>query len=665
MNGFNPPITPAKIVQEGWRFSIPIYQRLFVWESEQIDRLLEDLWKASTSSSPGESSEPYYIGVITTVEQDDKKGRVFSVVDGQQRLTFLLLFFSDCLARGERVAKSFVVAESFVFVNTSEKDHEELDLRIKFLGRKSDEDDIRHYACGKCDEVGNYNFRQFHERMKVFIEKHKGEWEKRKDAFVLYVYSMTSFLANELNGYSNADLNLYFEKMNSTGRQLSPLDQLKGIFATYASEWNDCFNFEKTRKGAETAREGNLAAGDDKSISVQQYPHKEVVDVDIDKIVNWKGNVSEEPSTNLEAASFARLPMRPEVLALHALQLTLENNNDWKTIVLKMNEAWRRKSDGGDEDEIQIEYSPRYLLDSFNKVFNATGDSSADFAKSYMGNLQAYRDWIDDNIFYLRGELETDGDEGNESSGLKYAFRKLPSQQNQKMLQLQSMLYVSSGERQEWILNAYKDHKSQGFNLFTTLRNHALAKVRDLKIEDLSYSSGMNRIAFWMLDYLLWEDYYENNSRGMQESVTSASVFNGLALTSEEHQAISNYIFRSNRSIEHFRPQNGANGEWTDAKNGCRLLDSFGNLCMISSGFNSTQSDDSTNTKCGRIDDQVKARRLESIKMLIMRKLAGEKKEWTPKQALEHGGVMLKILGFDDELIKNWKAKLALADVER
>ena len=86
---------------------------------------------------------------------------------------------------------------------------------------------------------------------------------------------------------------------------------------------------------------------------------------------------------------------------------------------------------------------------------------------------------------------------------------------------------------------------------------------------------------------------------------------------------------------------------------------------MISSGFNSTQSDDSTNTKCGRIDDQVKARRLESIKMLIMRKLAGEKKEWTPKQALEHGVVMLKILGFDDESIKNWEAKLAIADVER
>ncbi len=641
MNGFNPPITPAKIVQEGWRFSIPIYQRLFVWESEQIDRLLEDLWRASTSSSPSGSSEPYYIGVITTVEQDDKKGRVFSVVDGQQRLTFLLLFFCDCLDRNDAVA----TARQFVFVNQSNTSN--TDLRIRFLGRVTDEKDILCYANlvkssdDKWDNISNYNFRQFHDRMKAFIEKHKGEWEKRKDTFVQYVYSMTSFLANELNGYSNTDLNLYFEKMNSTGRQLSPLDQLKGSFAKYASKWNDCFNFEKAIKEiTEERHKENVGVTGDNSKSVQ---------IDIQGIVGRPSTstVPEEPAPNQESASFARLPMRPEVLALHALRLTLESNEKWK------------------DKACEIDYSPRHLLDSFKKVFRAIGNIGEEFAKAYMGTLETYRDWIDENIFYLRGEMETDGDEENDSSGLRYAFREVSSQQTQKMLQLQSMLYVSSGERQEWILNAYKDHKSQGFNLFTTLRSHALAKVKDLKIEDLSYSSGMNRIAFWMLDYLLWEDYYENNSRGMQESVTSASVFNGLALTSEERQAISNYIFRSNRSIEHFQPQNGANGEWTDEKNGYRLLDSFGNLCMISSGFNSTQSDDSTNTKCGRIDDQIKARRLESIKMLIMRKLAGEKKEWTPKQALEHGGVMLKILGFGDELIKNWKAKLAPADVER
>ncbi|WP_407449849.1 DUF262 domain-containing protein [Fibrobacter sp.] len=662
MNDFNPPITPDKIVKEGWRFSIPIYQRLFVWESEQIDRMLEDLWKASISPSASEPSKPYYIGVITTVEQDDKKGRVFSVVDGQQRLTFLLLFFCDCLTRGERVA------EKFVFVNTTDKDDEELDLRIKFLGRNSDEDDIRHYACGKCDEVGNYNYRQFHERMNVFIEKHKGEWEKRKDAFVQYVYSMTSFLANELNGYSNADLNLYFEKMNSTGRQLSPLDQLKGLFATYASEWNDCFNFEKTRKGAETAREGNLAAGDDKSISVQQYLQKEVVD--IDKIVCWEGNVSEEPSTNLESASFARLPMRPEILALHALQLTLENNNDWKTKVLKMNEAWRRKSNGGGEDEIQIEYSPRYLLDSFNKVFNATGDSSADFAKTYMGNLQAYRDWIDENIFYLRGELETDGDEGNDSSGLKYAFRELPSQQDQKMLQLQSMLYVSSGEAQKWILDAYNDLNDKSDTeekLFDYLKRWALTRLPK-DPNTFTYNPGMNRVAFWVLDYLLWESMWD--VRSLKGKDVDVLFPNGvtLKLSGDQIDAVKRYRFTQNRSVEHLHPQNPPNEseEWKNDRNRNKdaVRNCFGNLCMISQSTNSRLSNEPVDVKFAKIRYALQGHDLQSIKLLLMfAACSGMDSEWTLEKAIEHGKNMLRILGYNDDSINGWKQKLQSSNV--
>ena len=639
MNGFNPPVTPEKIVKEGWRFSIPIYQRLFVWESEQIDRLLEDLWNASNSRNHLPS--PYYVGVVTTVEQDyGKEGRVFSVVDGQQRLTFLLLFFCECRVRGDGAGS----ANAFVFVNSS------TDIRIRFIGRDNDEKDIQHYVRDELNDVKNWNFRQFHDRMEIFIKKHE-DWETRKDDFINYVYENTSFLANELVGYSNADLNLYFEKMNSTGRQLSPLDQLKGLFATYASKWNDCFNFEKTGKENKSAREGNIGAGDDKSIRAQQDCQDE--ECDIDNIVNWRDKVSEEPSTIQQSTSFARLPMRSEVLALHALQLTLESKDDLKRKIMEKNKEWCSKSNDGSEDELMIDYSPRRLLDSFNKVFIAIGDNREEFAKAFMDSLQAYRDWIDDNIFYLRGEMETDGDEGIDSSGLKYAFRDVSSQQNQKMLQLQSMLCVSSGEDQEWIVDAYR-RKCEKSDLFTNLKNHDANLHKLPQISELRYQC-INRYWFWKLDYLLWEDY-ENYRQ------TGKSVFDweSLRLTSEESDAIHCYRFRQNRSIEHFHPQNGASVEWTssaDSNDFCPLH-WYGNLCLISSSFNSQQSDDSVNTKCGRIDDQVQTNTLESVKMLIMRKMAGENKEWTPEKAIEHGKKMLLILGFNDDAINSWEQKL-------
>lgn len=639
MNDFNPPITPDKIVKEGWRFSIPIYQRLFVWESEQIDRMLEDLWKASISPSASEPSKPYYIGVITTVEKDDKKGRVFSVVDGQQRLTFLLLFFCDCLTRGEHVA------EKFVFVNTTDKDDEELDLRIKFLGRKSDEDDIRHYACGKCDEVGNYNFRQFHERMKVFIEKHKGEWEKRKDAFVLYVYSMTSFLANELNGYSNADLNLYFEKMNSTGRQLSPLDQLKGMFATYALEWNDCFNFEKTIKEiVEKRNKENVEVTGNNSKSAQIK--------DIQGILGWRSSVPEESVPNQESASFARLPIRAEVLALHALKLTLEGNENWKGMVN------------------EIDCSPRHLLDSFNKVFRAIDNHGEEFAKAYISTLEAYRDWIDENIFYLRGEMETDGDEGNDSYGLKYAFRKAPSSQNQKMLQLQSMLYVSSGEAQKWILDAYNDLNDKSDTeekLFNYLKRWALTRLPK-DPNTFTYNPGMNRVAFWVLDYLLWESMWD--VRSLNGKDVDVLFPNGvtLKLSGDQINAVKRYRFTQNRSVEHLHPQNPPNEseEWKNDRNRNKdaVRNCFGNLCMISQSTNSGLSNEPVDVKFAKIRYALQGHDLQSIKLLLMfAACSGMDSEWTLEKAIEHGKNMLRILGYNDDSINGWEQKLQSSNV--
>ena len=95
--------TPSRIVEEKKQLNVPIYQRLFVWEEEQIDLLLEDLKKASANNSP------YYIGIITVVEKDGK----WDIVDGQQRLTFLSLFGAYCCSKCSKEAKS--IWQNFLF----------------------------------------------------------------------------------------------------------------------------------------------------------------------------------------------------------------------------------------------------------------------------------------------------------------------------------------------------------------------------------------------------------------------------------------------------------------------------------------------------------------------------------------------------------------------
>ena len=63
-------LTPKKIVtDESYKdmiFKIPIYQRLFEWDEEKIEQLLNDLY----SSFSKNADEPYYIGMLTSTSKD-------------------------------------------------------------------------------------------------------------------------------------------------------------------------------------------------------------------------------------------------------------------------------------------------------------------------------------------------------------------------------------------------------------------------------------------------------------------------------------------------------------------------------------------------------------------------------------------------------------------
>ncbi|MGL4676559.1 MAG: DUF262 domain-containing protein [Brevinema sp.] len=67
------------------QYTIPLYQRAYSWGKNNWEIFLEDIREAS------ESNNPYFYGniLLETVERD----RRYSIIDGQQRLTTLILFF--------------------------------------------------------------------------------------------------------------------------------------------------------------------------------------------------------------------------------------------------------------------------------------------------------------------------------------------------------------------------------------------------------------------------------------------------------------------------------------------------------------------------------------------------------------------------------------------
>ena len=65
-------------------YEIPIYQRNYAWEKDEINALVQDVYDAYIK----DATTPYYIGTLVSHHKGD---RVYEIIDGQQRLTTLRL----------------------------------------------------------------------------------------------------------------------------------------------------------------------------------------------------------------------------------------------------------------------------------------------------------------------------------------------------------------------------------------------------------------------------------------------------------------------------------------------------------------------------------------------------------------------------------------------
>ncbi len=601
------PSTPATIVSGQKTLAIPIYQRLFVWGDKQIDTLLCDLWGAFTNPDKADMERPkdYYLGVITAHENDAQQ---WEIVDGQQRLTFLTLL--GCV-----LARRFP-AEASDWLRFVRADP--VKLRLSFHGRLKDMADIENYLSGKQETFQNHAFARFAERFSLFAY---GKPDAELKDFSAYCFAHAAFLVNELpKVYGPEELNLYFEKMNSTGRQLTPLEVVKGKwFSPYAAQWNTCMNFDEQADGNEQSGEGTEGLS--------------LADV-LNQTEKFKTFFEKTPSKQSNAPkSYKRLVMKGEMLALH---------------VLKIMQAC-----GEIASESEIPLDSRKLIETFGKV-------KFEPAK-FIAQLETYRKWIDQNIIYLDDDdgqsvyaFRTDNLDNDDAVGNDSTDRKCQRQ-------FQAMLYVASGESQKWVLDAYIALKGAGPNgedasiLFDFLRRYD-AEKHELNASALSYHK-IDRYWFWKLDFLVWEKCFlqpkdADKSQSHCVTIGGANKQTPFSFDEKEWKALLAYKFKRNISIEHLHPQSKGDKEgcpeWGSRDKPESAMHQFGNLAMMSVEGNSAQQDDSIHVKFGRVKTWLESGRLESLKMLLMFHLADQKPEgWIPKVAGQHEKEMIALLEED------------------
>jgi len=579
--------TPALVAVAPIRFSIPLYQRLFEWQEPEITQLLKDLQTAFENTP----NQPYYIGMLTAFKQGDG----FDLVDGQQRFTVLMLMgiafgWTDFLRVGNNVRLSF-------FARTKDKQY----FESKINGKPHAEyTNVKMELGIKClnDFIGNY----------------KGP----KEQFINYIKNNLTFFISYLpHKYELHDLNRYFEAMNATGRGLENHEILKVNLLRELTDHKEHYT-----------KIWNTVSDMDKPVLRQRYYDKEDIAAFSERqkraLLNIEFNselfecCNDSRSTliiNEEFKTIKEIKEKNEIPTRQIRSIGERSILSFPEFLLQV--LWLQLSIS--ERDVTDFFNVHKLQETFKKCLNREN------VELFFKNLLKYRIIFD--YFIIR---VSNNDQNSSTYTLAGLDERSLSIQRERLIKYQSMLYVSTSWN-IWLSNALKylaadPSKVEVISFYNELVRFDNLRRKDIETLSLKYGD-IDRYWFWRLDYYLWEKEVQK-AKGLQ------------------NDAILEYSFKANRSIEHLHPQTSTI-PW-DSDN----LNSFGNLAMISSSFNSTQSNDDENVKFARIENQVNGKFiLESIKLLLMYQKVKEKNvNWKMDLAKEHGNEMIDILinSFED-----------------
>ena len=607
-------------------YSIPLYQRLFEWGSENVAQLLDDLQSAfekyiHASSSIISGIDPtewdYYIGMLTSTVAD-KSGEKLYLVDGQQRFTVMTLI--GC------VMQSYARESWRKFLLYREKP------RLSFISRKSDELYLIKLINQEFDyegELVNYNMREAIKTVRDYMDKYKGD----KEAFAKYIYNHLSFFISELpEKYGVQDLNKYFERMNSSGKNLEHheilkvkiLSKLDGNVSLYMQLWNkiadvDTILLRKKDYQKESEAEYNYRKNKvlmSSLADIEAYPElinnlKDEDNKDARPIKSIGIREKKPQDLNNNHFNGSRSILRFPQLLLQTLFLYLRNKK-------------------GDEFTPRLDdfFNQNKLLETFQKhlPFEGVGVNK-ECLKEFFEHLLHCRVAMD--VCFVRS--------------LEYGYSldmNLPEDNKElkELMMFESFLYVSSTN-----LTYYRWF---GWLMTYVLNNQRIPKAKELFLELKKQTDSLNKLPeysklnfgeeirywFWRLDFYIWQHRYE-----LFETEEDAAYLD----------IVENYVFIRNRSIEHIAPQHPKTEsklQWSESEDDNKLLNSFGNLVMISQGLNSALSNESYEVKTAHVQSYyngAKSGSIESLKLLLVHQ---NYSKWDREAIKEHGENMYELL---------------------
>lgn len=621
------------------RYVIPMYQRGFAWEYDEIQTLILDI--------AGNDLDEYFLGSLIVYRRKVEGGCIeYEVVDGQQRLTALYLL--KCALSGGR--KAFPQGGRLSY-----ECREKAEKALDFAARRGNDPQCGA-TYGACDRYGGSEGSEklddailrglkfidtilcssdFCENLKMSTDVDKGVvWDKFRE-------KLNKIRLFRIELPQGTDLNLYFERMNTRSEQLEQVDTVKALLMKhllpaqckpFAQIWSACSNMDNyvqmgfTRKVRENLfgeewsvlNEENLGAFLQKdSCDLGHDEKQEVVQKTLKDILHCSSFENDQEEEILAAdgrSSRYRSIINFSSFLIHCLKIYLKR--ECKNIYQK------------DKNLGVVDYLSRDIDDAKLQGYFETAlglmDDKRRFSLEYVSFLLRLR-YLYDRFVIKRELLSSESELKDEGSwclrslvkeGEKYSLRlsldegvlckntKLSEDdwlKNRMLIMMQSCLRVSytSPRSMHWItilLDCLYSKYSQNSEA-------VCLSVKNIKLNDLLCCAKEFAIAAVRNDFLCKpfpKDGRELFSMGVETPNVVFHFLDYLLWERDwrryEKSKDEKFEFRFRNSVEHWYPQHlmkevhgdGLREDWIDA---------FGNLCIVSTSVNSKFSNMSPEQK--------------------------------------------------------------------
>lgn len=624
-----------------YSFTIPTYQRPYVWGDEQLKKLLDDFFK-SFSTNP---ESAYYISTILTKEYGD----LAEVIDGQQRFTTLWLISFV-------MSKIIPQTELVRFLKNGEKLRLGFEIReevTEFLNDLLEEDKTAKKIYDKVF-IDKYPYLKNIAKGLVYIKGYIEQLQlpqNKLEAFSNYIYHKVYLIKNTTP--ENTDLNKLFSTINSAGVQLEQTDIVKANLlnlidnkVAFGKIWEACENmnnfFERNVRDSFSATNWHSVdledlkpfdqdvfkyeGGDESDTSTKSV--FTIDDIEFSEIAKYeppkKNSINEEDRNPEEIYCRSIINFGQLLLHTYRIHLKKEDLNDFEGTfhVNRLIEIFKSLESRNDSEEIKrfilLLWEVRYLFDKYVIKWMSDIDSKTESLE--LANFNR-----NDKSYYSRTK-----------------YTKSDS------LMLQSVLYFTGDYLRQYWLSAYLDYLYYNHNnapATSELHLKYLEKVdnvfslnklntdmelswmlmkqtsgfpQDINIFDslmLSKGTGFKHYWFQKLEYVLWKNW-----------------------EFEKTEEFNNYKISSKNSVEHVYPQQPDKLILAPEIND-EYLHSFGNVVLLSVSQNSEYSNKSFGVKKSMFKEK-----RESYDTLKSYYIFNQNDEWNSDRIKQHRDEMIEKL---------------------